>query len=78
MKFRETTWVQWPIVDAEQMREVDRIMIDELHITLLQMMENAGRNLALLAPKGGSPPRGSWSSPAAEATAGAGSLPPDI
>jgi NAD(P)H-hydrate epimerase len=28
------------------MREVDRIMVDELHIELLQMMENAGRCLA--------------------------------
>ena len=30
------------------MIEVDRIMIDELHIELIQMMENAGRNLARL------------------------------
>jgi NAD(P)H-hydrate epimerase len=28
------------------MREVDRIMVDEFHIELLQMMENAGRCLA--------------------------------
>jgi NAD(P)H-hydrate repair Nnr-like enzyme with NAD(P)H-hydrate epimerase domain len=28
------------------MREVDRLMIEELHIELLQMMENAGRALA--------------------------------
>lgn len=28
------------------MIEVDRVMIDELNIVLLQMMENAGRNLA--------------------------------
>lgn len=28
------------------MREVDRAMIDDFNITLLQMMENAGRNLA--------------------------------
>lgn len=38
-----------PELTTEQMREVDRIMVDELHITLLQMMENAGRNLAQLA-----------------------------
>jgi NAD(P)H-hydrate epimerase len=31
------------------MREVDRIMIEELHIDLVQMMENAGRSLADLA-----------------------------
>ena len=28
------------------MREIDRVMISDLGITLLQMMENAGRNLA--------------------------------
>jgi NAD(P)H-hydrate epimerase len=47
---------QFPQVRAEQlawittadMIEVDRIMIDELHIGLIQMMENAGRNLARL------------------------------
>lgn len=38
-----------PCVTAEQMREIDRIMINELHIDLIQMMENAGRNLAQLA-----------------------------
>lgn len=31
-----------------QMIEVDRVMIDELKIGLIQMMENAGRNLAQL------------------------------
>jgi NAD(P)H-hydrate repair Nnr-like enzyme with NAD(P)H-hydrate epimerase domain len=31
------------------MREVDRAMIEDLHIELVQMMENAGRNLAELA-----------------------------
>jgi NAD(P)H-hydrate epimerase len=38
-----------PAVTAEQMREVDRLMIDDLHIELIQMMEHAGRNLAELA-----------------------------
>jgi NAD(P)H-hydrate epimerase len=37
-----------PAVTAEQMREVDRIMVEDLHIELVQMMENAGRNLAQL------------------------------
>ena len=37
-----------PSVTAAQMREVDRIMVDELGISLLQMMENAGRALAEL------------------------------
>jgi NAD(P)H-hydrate epimerase len=41
--------VALPALTADQMREVDRIMIDELHVDLLQMMENAGRNLADLA-----------------------------
>ncbi|NQV08024.1 NAD(P)H-hydrate epimerase [bacterium] len=38
-----------PAITPTQMREVDRIMVDDLGIELLQMMENAGRNLALLA-----------------------------
>jgi NAD(P)H-hydrate epimerase len=38
-----------PTVTAAEMREVDRIMIDELHIALVQMMENAGSALAELA-----------------------------
>ncbi|HEX6327236.1 MAG TPA: NAD(P)H-hydrate epimerase [Jiangellaceae bacterium] len=38
-----------PALTADQMREVDRVMVDELHIGLIQMMENAGRNLADLA-----------------------------
>ena len=37
-----------PAVTAEQMREVDRIMIEDVHLGLLQMMENAGRSLARL------------------------------
>jgi len=38
-----------PGLTEEQMREVDRIMIEDLGIELMQMMENAGRNLAELA-----------------------------
>lgn len=41
--------VQIPYLTAEQMREVDRAMIEDYHVELLQMMENAGRNLADLA-----------------------------
>jgi NAD(P)H-hydrate epimerase len=37
-----------PYVTAAQMAEVDRAMIEDYHITLMQMMENAGRNLAHL------------------------------
>lgn len=38
-----------PAVTADQMRQVDRAMIEYLHIELIQMMENAGRSLADLA-----------------------------
>lgn len=38
-----------PYLTTEQMREVDRAMVDDFKIELLQMMENAGRNLAGLA-----------------------------
>ncbi len=38
-----------PDLTTEQMREVDRVMVDEMHITLLQMMEHAGGHLAELA-----------------------------
>lgn len=45
-----------PVVTTEQMREVDRIMVSEFGISLIQMMENAGQSLAqltleLYAPK---------------------------
>ncbi len=35
-----------PAITAAQMAEVDRLMIEEYGILLIQMMENAGRNLA--------------------------------
>ncbi|MEE9166196.1 MAG: NAD(P)H-hydrate epimerase [Candidatus Neomarinimicrobiota bacterium] len=35
-----------PAVTADQMREVDRLMVEEYNISLEEMMENAGRNLA--------------------------------
>lgn len=38
-----------PSVTVAQMREVDRMMIDDIGVGLLQMMENAGRSLAELA-----------------------------
>ncbi|MCH8310861.1 MAG: NAD(P)H-hydrate epimerase, partial [Chloroflexi bacterium] len=34
---------------VDQMREVDRLMVEEFGIKLLQMMENAGRSLAVVA-----------------------------
>jgi NAD(P)H-hydrate epimerase len=47
----------FPVVDAravpwlsvQQMREVDRIMVEDLGISLVRMMENAGRGLAQVA-----------------------------
>ncbi len=38
-----------PWITTDDMREVDRAMIEDYGIKLLQMMENAGRNLARLA-----------------------------
>jgi len=38
-----------PDLTTEQMVEVDRAMIEDYRIELIQMMENAGRNLAHLA-----------------------------
>ena len=38
-----------PQLTTEQMIEVDRAMVEDYHIELMQMMENAGRNLAHLA-----------------------------
>jgi NAD(P)H-hydrate epimerase len=35
-----------PVLTTTQMAEVDRLMIEEYQIQLIQMMENAGRNLA--------------------------------
>lgn len=41
--------VEIPYLTTEQMVEVDRAMIEDYRIELIQMMENAGRNLAQLA-----------------------------
>jgi NAD(P)H-hydrate epimerase len=41
--------MQIPFVTTQQMVEVDRLMIEEYDIQLIQMMENAGRNLAELS-----------------------------
>lgn len=61
---------QIPFLSTEQMREVDRAMVEDYHIELLQMMENAGRNLADPGPgtvprrrpkwAGGGRPRRQW------------------
>ena len=51
-----------PYLTTEQMRQADRAMIEDYHIELIQMMENAGRNLAHLARTRffGGDPRGQY------------------
>jgi NAD(P)H-hydrate epimerase len=44
--FRTEGRIPVPAVTAEEMREVDRIAVEEFGLGILQMMENAGRNLA--------------------------------
>lgn len=44
--FRTEGGIVVPAVTAEQMREVDRSAVEEFGLSILQMMENAGRNLA--------------------------------
>ena len=48
-RFLAETGVEVSAVTAEQMREVDRIAVEETGPNLFQMMENAGRNLAELS-----------------------------
>lgn len=38
-----------PTVTIEQMREVDRLMVEEIGVSILMMMENASRNIAIMA-----------------------------
>lgn len=47
--FRTETGTEVPALTSEQMREVDRIAMEETGPNLYQMMENAGRTLASLA-----------------------------
>ena len=48
-RFIADTGIDVAAVSSEQMRELDRIATEETGPSLLQMMENAGRSLALLA-----------------------------
>lgn len=48
-----------PAVTAEQMREVDRLAINDAKLDLLQMMENAGRAVATIARDHLPPPQAS-------------------
>ena len=45
MPFRTEDGILVPAVTAEQMREVDGIAVEDFGLGILQMMENAGRNL---------------------------------
>jgi NAD(P)H-hydrate epimerase len=47
-RFFTAAGLEVPAVTADQMREVDRIAVEETGPNLFQMMENAGRNLAQL------------------------------
>ena len=40
-----------PVISTAQMIKVDRLMIEKYQISLIQMMENAGRNLAELSKR---------------------------
>jgi len=44
--FRTEDGVVVPAVTADEMREVERVAVEEFGLSILQMMENAGRNLA--------------------------------
>lgn len=48
-QFKTTSGIVVPAITTEQMIEVDRITVEETGPNLFQMMENAGRNLALSA-----------------------------
>jgi NAD(P)H-hydrate epimerase len=47
--FKTVTGIEVGAITTDQMREVDRIAMEETGPNLFQMMENAGRNLALQA-----------------------------
>jgi len=54
--FRTETGVDVPAVTAAEMRAVDRVAVEEIDLRLLQMMENAGRNLARAVQRGADGP----------------------
>ncbi len=49
VSFRTDDGIELPAVTTEEMREVDRVAMDEFGLGVLQMMENAGRTLAMHA-----------------------------
>ncbi len=54
--FRTESGQQVTAVTAAEMRDVDRVAIEEFGLSLLQMMENAGRDLAQHVREGGPGP----------------------
>lgn len=44
--FRTLTGIPVPAVNEEEIRRIDRSAVEEFHLGILQMMENAGRALA--------------------------------
>lgn len=49
MEFITDTEIVVPAITTEQMIAVDRLAVEDLGPNLFQMMENAGRNLAMQA-----------------------------
>jgi len=49
VSFHTDDGIELPAVTSEEMREVDRVAMDEFGLGVLQMMENAGRSLAMHA-----------------------------
>lgn len=49
MAFTSDKGLLIPSLTSDQMREVDRVAVEDFGLGILQMMENAGRNLAQLA-----------------------------
>jgi NAD(P)H-hydrate epimerase len=54
--FRTETGRSVTAVTAAEMREVDRVAVEEFGVSLLQMMENAGRDLARCVREAGAEP----------------------
>jgi NAD(P)H-hydrate epimerase len=47
--FQTDDGIDIPAINEDEMREIDRIVVEEHQLGILQMMENAGRSLAQLA-----------------------------
>jgi len=49
LQFQSDTGTRIPAVTESEMREVDRLAVESFNLGILQMMENAGRNLSITA-----------------------------